>query len=362
MNAENRVQNKSSFDKTTHISEKMSQFAKEHIAPRDLTTGPFPHEVWEIMRFHGLLEPLTSYSEISSAGEALVRHGGNIGYCLSWMLHQLAYRFVFERLGTPEQREMLSGGKTACLAMSEPKTGAHPKHMKTRAELTPDGFVITGEKAFITNAPIADMFVVIAITNETEGRKNFSAIIVPKSSAGLSVADMGIPFLRPSPHGIVKLNSCTVPKENLIGSPGEAYNEIVLPFREVEDVMMMGPLAGAMEFILNGIAAMLKPEAINDDILLMLGRMKAISETAVFIGDKAAGMLDQNAANNLLSVIIVSRTMAAEFQELSEKIISGFASGDKNLPVMLADFSKVIRIADGVSMIKQKRLGEMLLK
>ena len=362
MNAENRVQNKFSFDITTHISEKMSQFAKEHIVLRDLTAGPFPHDVWEIMRSHGLLEPLTSYSEISSAGESLVKHGGNIGYCLSWMLHQLAYRFVFERLGTPDQKKMLSGGKTACLAMSEPKTGAHPKHMKTRAELTSEGFVITGEKAFITNAPIADIFVVITITDETEGRKHFSAIIVPKSSTGLRVADMGIPFLRPSPHGIVNLDSCIVPKENLIGKESSAYNEIVLPFREVEDVMMMGPLAGAMEFILNGIAAMIKPEAINDDILLMLGRMKAISETTAFIAKKAAGLLDQNVAENLLPVILVTRTMALEFCEISEKIISLFAAGDNHLPVMLADFSKVIRIADGVSMIKQKRLGEMLLK
>ena len=339
----------------------MKEFAEKYVFARDLHEGSFPNDIWEKMRARGLLEPFTSYSEISSAGESLVRYGGNIGYCLSWMLHQLAYRFVFERLGTPDQKKMLSGGKTACLAMSERKTGAHPKHMKTRAKLTPDGFVITGEKAFITNAPIADIFVVIAITDETEARKHFSAIIVPKSSAGLHVVDMGIPFLRPSPHGIVNLDSCIVPKENLIGKEGSAYNEIVLPFRVVEDIMMMGPLAGGMKFIMGCIADTLKYSKVSDDILLMLGRMNAISETTAFIADKAAGLLDENAPNNLLSVILVSRTLASEFCEISEKIVSGFAAGDNHLPVMLADVSKVIRIADGVSKIKQKRLGEMLL-
>ncbi len=342
--------------------ERMVRFAGEHMAGRNLASGPFPCDVWEIMRSEGLLEPLKSYSEISSAGKALLRHGGNIGYCLSWMLHQLACRFVFERLGTPGQIEMLSGGKTACLAMSEPKTGAHPKHMKTRAELTDRGYVITGEKAFITNAPIADIFVVIAVTDEKEGRKKFSAIIVPKSSAGLSVVDMGIPFLRPSPHGFVKLDSCAVPKENLIGTGGSAYNEIVVPFREIEDVMMMGPLAGAMGFIVNGIAVILRDSPTNDDILLVLGRMKAICETAAFIADKAAGLLDEDVVDNLLPVILVSRSLAAEFQEISDNIISGSTKGDDRLPVMLSDFSRLIRIADGVSMIKQKRLGEMLLK
>jgi acyl-CoA dehydrogenase len=339
----------------------MRDFAEQNVLARDLHEGSFPNDIWEKMRAHGLLEPLISYSEISSAGEVLVRHGGNIGYCLSWMLHQLAYRFVFERLGTREQKEMLSGGKTACLAMSEPKTGAHPRHMKTRAELTSEGFVITGEKAFITNAPIADHFVVIAVTGENGGRKDFSAIIAPRSSAGLSVVDMGIPFLRPSPHGIVKLDSCIVPKENLIGKEGSAYNDIVLPFREVEDIMMMGPLAGAMKFIMGSIAETLKHSEVSDDILLMLGRMNAISETASFIAQKASGMLDENIENNLLPVILVSRTMAVEFQEISDKIILVSTAGDKHLPVMLTDFSKLIRIADSVSKIKQKRLGEMLL-
>jgi hypothetical protein len=73
-------------------------------------------------------------------------------------------------------------------------------------------------------------------------------------------------------------------------------------------------------------------------------------------------MLDENIENNLLPVILVSRTMAVEFQEISDKIISGSTIGDKHLPAMLTDFSKLIRVADGVSMIKQKRLGEMMLK
>ncbi len=343
-------------------NEKMKQFASEHIAGRNLYEGPFPSDLWEMMCSDGLLEPLKGYSEISSSGEALVRFGGNIGIALSWMLHQLACRFVFDRLGTPEQKAMLAGGKTACLAMSEPGTGAHPKHMKTRAELSGDSYSITGEKAYITNAPIADLFVVIAVTGEKEGRKEFSALIVPESSAGLSVADMGLPFLKPSPHGSVKLDPCAVPEENLIGSEGMAYEEIVLPFREVEDIMMMGPLTGAMGFIMDGIVKIPRHTEINDEVLLMLGRMKAITGAAAFIARKAAAALDEDIENKLLSVILVSRTMAAEFQELAGKLISGNAAGDEKLSIMLDDFGKMIRIADGISKIKQKRLGETLLR
>jgi acyl-CoA dehydrogenase len=340
----------------------MKRFASEHIAGRNLNEGLFPSDLWEMMCSDGLLDPLTGYFEISSAGEALVRYGGNIGIALSWMLHQLTCRFVFDRLGTLEQKAILAGGKTACLAMSEPKTGAHPKHMKTRAELSGDSYSITGEKAYITNAPIADLFVVIAVTGEKEGRKEFSALIVPESSEGLKVADMDLPFLRPSPHGTVKIDTCAVPEENLIGTKGKAYDEIVLPFREVEDVMMMGPLAGAMGFIMDGIVKISRHTEINDEVLLMLGRMKAITGAAAFIARKTAAALDENIENKLLSVILVSRTMAAEFQELAGKLISGNAAGDEKLSIMLDDFGKMIRIADGVSKIKQKRLGETLLR
>lgn len=340
----------------------MRRFASEHIAGRNLYEGPFPRDLWKMMRSEGLLEPFTSYSEISSAGEALVRYGGNIGIALSWMLHQLACRFVINRLGTLEQKAMLAGGKTACLAMSEPGTGAHPKHMKSRAELTPGGYVITGEKAFITNAPIADLFVVITVTGEKEGRKEFSALIVPESSEGLKVADMDLPFLRPSPHGTVKIDTCAVPEENLIGTKGKAYDEIVLPFREVEDIMMMGPLAGAMRFVMDGLAKMLRHSEPGEEVLLMLGRMKAISGAAAFIAGKAAVALDENIENDLLPVILVSRTMAAEFLELAGRIISESKDGNKQLSIMIGDFGKIIRIADGVSKIKQKRLGETLLR
>jgi hypothetical protein len=343
-------------------NEKIRRFASEHIAGRNLYEGPFPSDLWEMMRSEGLLEPLTSYSEISSAGETLVRHGGNIGIALSWMLHELTCRFVFDRLGTPEQKAMPAGGKTACIAMSEPGTGAHPKHMKSRAEFTRNGYVITGEKAYITNAPIADILVVIAVTGEKEGRKEFSALIVPESSEGLSVADMDLPFLRPSPHGTVKIDSCIVPGKNLIGTKGKAYDEIVLPFREIEDIMMMGPLAGAMGFIMDGLAKKLRHSEPGEEVLLMLGRMKAISGAAAFIAGKAAAALDENIENDLLPVILVSRKMAAEFQELAGRIISESNYVNKKLSIMIEDFGKIIKIADGVSKIKQKRLGETLLR
>ena len=108
-----------------------------------------------------------------------------------------------------------------------------PKHIKTHAEKTPNGFILNGEKTYLTNGPIADLFIVIAITGHQSGKSQFTAFIVPKDTPGLTVTDpIDFPFLRPSPHGGILLNDCCIKSEQVLGNPGEAYDKMVLPFSD----------------------------------------------------------------------------------------------------------------------------------
>jgi len=338
--------------------EKMAGFAKKHIAVANLNTDEFPDDIWKGMRSQGLLNICSSYYEIGMAGYQLVCEGGNIGIALSWMLHQLAGRFVFERLGNDFQKKMLFSGKTACLAMSEPKTGAHPKFMKTKALSVPDGYIINGEKTYITNAPIADLAVVITITSEDEGRKDFSAFVIPKGTPGMTISAMNIAFVKPSPHGTIKLEDCHVPRGSLIGTPGRAYSQIVHPFREVEDACMMGIMSGAMAFVLNR----LNPDTgLTDEEKLAAGRMKAISDTVAVLARQASIMLDEGNMQNLLSLILVLRSLGNEFFSIADDSSHDFFRGDSRLAAMLGDSKAMITIAGNVARIKQKKLGESIL-
>ena len=119
------------------------------------------------------------------------------------------------------------------MAISEPGAGAHPKHLTTEARRDGNDFVLNGEKAYLTNGPMADIFLVLAITGHTGNRKQFSVLIVPRDAAGLELTDgVKIDYLRPSPHCGIKLHDVRVPVANLLGPEGEAFDAIRFPCGE----------------------------------------------------------------------------------------------------------------------------------
>ena len=75
------------------------------------------------------------------------------------------------------------GRAVASVAISEPRVGAHPKLLTTRAEEDGDGYCIFGEKAWVSNGPLAEVFVVFAVTAIEGDRKRYSAFLVPARHA-----------------------------------------------------------------------------------------------------------------------------------------------------------------------------------
>ncbi|MGI4875856.1 MAG: acyl-CoA dehydrogenase family protein, partial [Janthinobacterium lividum] len=93
--------------------------------------------------------------------------------------------------GTEAQRErylpgLASGELTGAFGLSEPDAGSDPGSMATRARATADGYVLDGAKTWITNAPVADVFVVWAKLADDAGRDVIRGFIVERGDAGLS--------------------------------------------------------------------------------------------------------------------------------------------------------------------------------
>lgn len=126
--------------------------------------------------------------------------------------------------GTPAQKErylprLASGEFTGCLALTEPGAGSEATNVQTTARREGDHYVLDGRKCYITNAPIADLFTVIARTEEgSRGSAGLSAFIVERSFPGLRT---GAPYRKMgqagSPVSDVIFEHCKVPAENLIG-------------------------------------------------------------------------------------------------------------------------------------------------
>lgn len=108
-------------------------------------------------------------------------------------------------------------------ALSEPDAGSDVAAMSTTATRLPGGgWRLDGTKTWISNAGIADSFVVFARSGEAPGAKGISAFIVRAGTPGLD-ASVRIPVIAPHPLGTVQLTDCRVGPEALLGEPGQGF-------------------------------------------------------------------------------------------------------------------------------------------
>jgi len=120
--------------------------------------------------------------------------------------------------GSEEQRQkfiprLASGEWVGCFGLTEPNHGSDPGGMQTRARKTGDGYILHGTKTWITNSPIADVFIVWAKDDEGEVR----GFILERGMKGLTAPKIDGKFsLRASPTGQIVMDEVPVPAENLL--------------------------------------------------------------------------------------------------------------------------------------------------
>ena len=120
---------------------------------------------------------------------------------------------------------LASGEWLAAFALSEPEAGSDPRAMRTRARRAGDEWVIDGAKNWITNAGVADMYVVFAVTDpDAPSARGISAFVVEADRPGLSVGRLEHKMgMRGSPTGQPVFDGVRVPAANLVGEAGEGF-------------------------------------------------------------------------------------------------------------------------------------------
>lgn len=131
--------------------------------------------------------------------------------------------------GSPAQRKkylpkLASGEWIGCWSLTEPSSGSDAAAAKAKAVEDGDCWVLNGAKSFVTNAPKADVFVVMAVTDPSSRRRRISAFIIEKGTPGLEVARKEDKLgMRASETAQLHLTDCRIPKANLIGREGEGF-------------------------------------------------------------------------------------------------------------------------------------------
>jgi acyl-CoA dehydrogenase len=129
--------------------------------------------------------------------------------------------------GTDAQKRALlpgvaAGTTIAAFALSEPDAGSDVAAMSATAVREGDGWRLDGVKTWISNAGIADSYVIFARSGEAPGAKGLSAFIVPAGTPGLDASER-IPVIAPHPLGTLRLTNCRLRGDALLGEPGQGF-------------------------------------------------------------------------------------------------------------------------------------------
>lgn len=115
-----------------------------------------------------------------------------------------------------------SGKALSAFALSEPRSGSDVANMDLSAARDGDDYVLDGEKTWISNGGIADVYTVFARTGEEPGARGISAFVVPAGTPGLSVAER-LEVVAPHPLARLAFAGCRVPRTAMIGRPGDGF-------------------------------------------------------------------------------------------------------------------------------------------
>ncbi|MEW5596408.1 acyl-CoA dehydrogenase family protein [Peribacillus frigoritolerans] len=120
--------------------------------------------------------------------------------------------------------DMASGNRIGAFALTEPAAGSHATNLKMTAVKNGDKYILNGNKHYITNADVADIFTVMAVTDKDKGAKGITSFIVEKDFPGFRVGSLERKMgLRGSHSAELFFEDCEVPAENVLGDVGQGY-------------------------------------------------------------------------------------------------------------------------------------------
>ena len=276
--------------------------------------------------------------------------------------------------GSEEQKvehcNLLNEGGLAAFALTEPNAGSDAGGVATTAVKDGDNYILNGTKAFITNAGVADTFLVFANTRKSGGIRGLTAFIVPKGTPGFKVGKkedkMGI---RPSNTCELILQDVVIPAKNRVGREGEGFRIAMTTLdsaRPFVGAVSVGLAQAALDVSVKYAKERKQfgqPIASFQMIQAMVADMAIKVETARLMVQKVCWMRDQGM--NFTKEAAMAKCYAADvaMQVTTDAVqIMGGYGYSREYPVekMMRD-AKIMQIYEGTNQIQRLVIANKIL-
>ena len=279
--------------------------------------------------------------------------------------------------GSPELKQRIftetaQKGLIWAFAITEPNAGSDTANITTKAVLKGDHYVLNGRKCFITNAILADYFLVFAKTAPDKGSHGLSAFVVPQGAPGLSLGKkenkMG---MRASPTSDLIIEDLEVPVENLVGEENQAFKVLMRTLdgtRPTIGAQALGIAEGALSYALKYVQEREQfghPIFDFQGVQFMLGEMATKIESARALLYMTTKLYDQE--NSFISPYAGmskywASEVAMEVTTNAVQVMGGYGyMKDHPVERMMRD-AKLTQIYEGSNQIQQVVVAKWLSK
>ena len=250
------------------------------------------------------------------------------------------------KFGTEEQKQkylpsLLSGEKLGAFGLTEPNAGTDAAGQKTVFEDKGDYYLVNGSKIFITNAGVADVFVVFGMTDKSLGNKGITALIMEKGMEGFSVGS----------------------HEKKMGIRGSSTCELVFDIAAQALGIAEGALDVTVEYVKQRVQFG-RPIAKFQNTQFELAKMKANTEAARLLVYQAANAVDQGLPYTVLAAEakLVAAANASDVTRRCVQLFGGYGY-TREYPIerMMRD-AKITEIYEGTSEVQMMVIGGAMLR
>jgi len=303
--------------------------------------------------------------------EVLARHEGLADFAFAM---QGLGSGALSLAGTPAQRErwlpaVARGECITAFALSEPDAGSDVAAMQCAARIEGDHAVLDGEKTWISNGGIADLYVVFCRTGEAPGARGISAFAVEAGTPGFEIAER-IEVIAPHPLARLRFSGCRVPLSQRIGAAGEGFKVAMRTLDVFRTSVAAAALGFARRAMEEGLArAQARPmfgQHLADFQLTQarLAQMALSIDSAALLTYRAAWERDQglNVTRAAAMAKLAATEGAQQVIDAAVQLFGGLGVTRGQVVERLYREIRSLRIYEGASEVQQLIIGRDLLK